>query len=63
MRRNKTRYNYVRLGYFHAFCCASASIVSSFLASINHLLTHTYKSTSQTVDPKGENVRLGCCFP
>ena len=36
------------------FGCASASIISSFLATINHLLTNTYKSTFHTVDPKGE---------
>ena len=48
----RVRNDYVHLGYFHAFICASASIISSFLAKINHLLTNTYKSTSQTVDPK-----------
>ena len=61
--RNKARNNYVRLRYFHAFSCASASIISSFLATINHLLTNTYKSTSQTVDPEGEKVRFDCRFP
>ena len=45
------------------FYCASASIISSFLATTNHLLTNTYKSTVQTVDPNGEKVRFVCLFP
>ena len=39
-------------GLLSRFSCASVSIISSFLATINRLLTNTYKSTVQTVDPK-----------
>jgi hypothetical protein len=34
------------------FGCASASIISSYLTSISHLLTSTYKRENRTVDPK-----------
>ena len=46
------------IGLLSRFSCASVSIVSSFLIIINHLLTDTYKSTFQTVDPEGEKVGL-----
>ena len=55
----KKSYPLLKAGYrlLSCFSCASASIISSFLLIIHHLLTNTYKPTSQTVDPKGEEVR------
>jgi len=38
-------------GLLSRYCCATASIISSFLSIINHLLTNTYKPHKRPVDP------------